>query len=140
MLLDQINSDLHASILASDVLRRDTLRMLVSELNYKKIELQKDLIDADVVSVLQKEVKKRNEAIISWEASGRKESADGERKELAILQIYLPLQLSRDEIVIEIEKMNLPKDFASAMKIASPTFRGRADGKLVAKLVNETIS
>jgi uncharacterized protein YqeY len=137
MLLDRINSDLHASVLASDVLRRDTLRMLVSELNYKKIEVQKDLSDADVVSVLQKEVKKRNEAILSWEASGRTESADKERQELAILQTYLPAQMSEEEIKQEIERLNLPKDFASAMKIVAPHFKGRADGKLVAKIVNE---
>ena len=139
MLIDRITSDLHASTLASEVVQRDTLRMLVSELNYKKIKIQRDLTDADVISVLQREVKKRNEAIVSWEAANRPDSANREREELVILQVYLPKQLSRDEIVIEIEKMGLPKDFAQAMKIASPVFRGRADGKLVADIVKSVI-
>lgn len=140
MLIDQINSDLHASIMASDVVRRDTLRMLVSELNYKKIEVQRDLVEADVFSVLQKEVKKRNEAIVSWEAANRSDSANREREELTILQVYLPKQMTEEEIRKEITSLNLPKIFGEAMKIVAPLFRGRADGKLVAKIVNETIS
>lgn len=139
MLGEQVKADLHASTLASDVLRRDTLRMLVSELNYKQIEIQKDLTDADVIAVIQKEVKKRNEAIISWEASGRTESANKEHEELGILQKYVPAQMTEEEIKAELIKMNLPKDFAQAMKIASPAFRSRADGKLVADIVKLVI-
>lgn len=142
MLEDQIKADLHASIMASSVVRRDTLRMLTSELNYKRIEVQRDLVDADVIAVIQKEVKKRNEAIISWEAANRLDSANKEREELNILQVYLPTQMTEEEIrkqIVESRMLEGIKDFAQAMKIASPAFRGRADGRLVADIVKTVI-
>jgi uncharacterized protein YqeY len=139
MLEDQIKADLHASTMASSVVCRDTLRMLISELNYKRIEVQRDLTDVDVIAVVQKEVKKRNEAIISWEAANRLDSANKEREELNILQVYLPVQMTEEEIKSELIKMDLPKDFAQAMKIASPAFRGKAGGKLVAELVKQCV-
>lgn len=139
MLLVKLNQELAEATRNSDALRRDTLRLLLSALNYKKIDLQHDLSDEEIINVIGNEAKKRRESILAFESNGRPELAVSEKAELAILEAFLPKQLSRDEIVIEIEKMDLPKDFGQAMKIVAPIFKGRADGKLVAAIVNEKI-
>jgi uncharacterized protein YqeY len=111
----------------------------LSALNYKKIDLQHDLSDEEVVAVISVEAKKRRESILAFESNARPELAVSEKAELAILEAYLPRQLSESEIRNEISSLDLPKNFGEAMKIVSPMFKGRADGKLVANIVNEKI-
>lgn len=125
---------------AGDPLRLSVLRMLVSALGYKEIDLQRDLTDEEVISVIGNEAKKRWEAVESYTKAGRADSAEKEEQELKILQVYLPKQMTKVEIEIEIEKMDLPKDFGQAMRIAAPLFKGKADGGVVAKIVKELIS
>lgn len=123
-------------------MRTSVLRMLVSELNYKQIDVQRDLTDEDVLVVIAKEVKKRKEAIESYTAAGRAESAAKEKQELEILQVYLPTLMTEAEVRAEIAKMEQLKgmtDFGQAMKIVSPMFKGRAEGGIVAKIVKETL-
>jgi len=139
MLSDQIRTDLTAAMKSGDSLRVSVLRMVLSAFNYKKIDLQKDLTEADEISVVQNEAKKRREAIESYRAGGRKEQEEQEAQELEILQAYLPKQMNEKEIEIEIRKLELPNDFGQAMKIISPMFKGRADGALVARIVKEVI-
>jgi len=139
MLSDQVRSDLTAAMRAGDALRVSVLRMVLSAFNYKKIDLQKDLAEADEIGVVQNEAKKRREAVESYRAGGRKEQEEQEAQELEILMAYLPKQLDEEEIKTEVSKLELPKDFGQAMKIVSPVFRGRADGGLVAKIVKEIV-
>jgi len=139
----QIKADLFTAMKAGDYLRTMVLRMLLSEINYKKIDLGRELEDVDMVTVVQKEVKKRREAIESYTAGGRPEQAKTEADELAILEKYLPKQMSESEIKTEIEtilKTVETTDFGQVMKVVSPQFRGKADGGLVAKLVKEILT
>ncbi len=140
ILSDKLKIDLTDATKLSQSVRRDTLRLLLSALNYKRIDLQHDLSDEEVLQVIGVEAKKRRESIEVFAKNNRPELAASEKAELAILETYLPKQLTRNEIEIEIEKLNLPKDFGQAMKIVAPIFKGRADGKLVVKIVNEKIS
>lgn len=137
MMLSRLKDDLAAATKNSDVVRRDTLRLLLSAANYKQIDLQHELTDEETLAVINSEAKKRRESLEIYSQNGRPELAEKEKSELAVLESYLPKQLTREEIEIEIEKLNLPSDFAGAMKIAAPHFKGRADGKLVAKIINE---
>ncbi|MBI2008136.1 GatB/YqeY domain-containing protein [Candidatus Amesbacteria bacterium] len=139
MLSDQIRSDLNAAMKAGEALRVSVLRMALSAFNYKKIEVQRDLSEADEAAVVQNEAKKRREAIESYRAGGRAELEEQEREELEMLQAYLPKQMNEIEIEREIGKLDLPKDFAAAMKIAVPMFKGRADGRVVADIVRRVI-
>ena len=138
--VDLIKADLMAAMKSGDGLKVSVLRMLSSEFNYKAIEVQRELTQEDVLAVLNKEAKKRREAIESFEKAGRPEQVEKEKKELEILSAYLPTLMSEDEIKAEIAKLDLPKDFGQAMRVAAPVFKGKADGSLVAKLVNEKIS
>lgn len=90
MLSDQVRSDLTVAMKMGDSLKVSVLRMLLSAFNYKKIDLQRDLTEADEVAVVQNEAKKRREAIESYRAGGRKELEEQESRELEMLQTYLP--------------------------------------------------
>lgn len=89
MLSDRIKADMVAALKAGEVLRLSVLRLLVSELNYKKIEMQKELTDEDVMGVIFREVKKRKEAVESYTAGGRQEQAEQEQREMEILKEYV---------------------------------------------------
>lgn len=135
----RLKAELTAALRAGEVLKLSVLRMLVSELGYKQIEVQRDLTDEDVVVVLNKEAKKRREAIESFTRGNRPEQAQKEQQELEILQAYMPKMMGEEEIKAELSKMDLPKDFGQAMRIAAPVFKGRAEGGMVARIVKEVI-
>lgn len=137
MMLSRLKNDLTLATKNSDVVARDTLRLLLSAANYKQIDLQHELTDEETLSVINSEAKKRRESIDIFSKNNRPELVEGEKSELAVLESYLPKQLSEEEIRAEVSKLNLPSDFAGSMKIVAPLFKGRADGKLVAKIINE---
>lgn len=141
-LTDRIKGDLIPAMKSGQGLRVSVLRMLLSEMNYKQIEVGRELTDEEVTGVVGREVKKRREAVESFKQGGREEQAAGEAQELEILQEYLPKQLSETELAAEIEqalKGIEVKEFGPVMKVISPLFRGKADGALVAKLVREKL-
>lgn len=137
MMLARLKEDLSVATKNSDSVRRDTLRLLLSAANYKQIDLQHELTDEETLAVINSEVKKRRESLEIYSKNARPELAEGEKAELLVLESYLPKQLSEEEIRAEIATLDLPSDFAGSMKIVAPLFRGRADGKLVAKIINE---
>lgn len=134
-----IKADLVAAMKSGQALKLSVLRMLLSAINYKQIELRHELTDEEILTVIGSEAKKRREAIASYQAANRDSQAAQEQQELEILQAYLPAQLSVEGIRAELAKLQLPADFGQAMKIASPLFRGRADGGLVARTVKELV-
>ena len=138
--VDLIKADLTLAMKSGDGLKVSVLRMLSSEFNYKAIEVQRELTQEDVLAVLNKEAKKRREAIDSFGKAGRPEQVEKEKKELEILSVYLPTLMSEDEVRAEIAKLDLPKDFGQAMRMASPLFKGKADGGMVANIVKQIIS
>ena len=76
----------------------------------------------------------------SYTKAGRADSAEKEGQELKILQAYLPTMMTEDEVKTELVKLELPKDFGQAMRIAAPIFKGKADGGVVAGIVKQLIS
>ncbi len=144
-LADQIRGDLVVSMKAGDALVTLVLRMLLSEMNYKKINVQRELTDADIRDVVAHEVKKRREAIESYTAGGRPEQAQTEQQELEILSKYMPKMMDEEEIktsvikILESISIEDRKEFGKVMKVAAPQFKGRADGAMVAKVVKECL-
>lgn len=145
MMTDKIQQDLIGAMKSAEKLRVSVLRMLLSEINYKKIDLGRELTDEDIAGVVRKEVKKRREAIESFTAGGRTEQADSEKAEMVILETYIPIQMTeaevRSEVQMQLQKIAEPdrKIFGNVMRIISPLFRGKADGGMVAKIVKESI-
>lgn len=164
MLKVKIQEDLKTALLNKKELELSVLRMLLSAINNKetdkktkiwkekpemspeKIQKEAELSDEEVFDVIAGETKKRKEAIELYEKGGRKELADKEKKEIVILQKYLPAQLSEDEIkkIIEaaIKKSGATsiKEMGKVMGIATPQLKGKADMSLVSKIVKESLS
>jgi len=97
--------------------------------------------DEEVIEIMQREVKKRREAIELFRKGGRPELAEKEEKELIFINEYLPARMRREEIVVlvcELKKSGL-NDFNSLMKEAAKATKGKADGKLVSEIVREIL-
>jgi len=114
-------------------------------LSEKDLEKESQLTDEETLEVVSYEVKKRRESIVEFEKGGRKDLVEKEKRELGILEAYLPKQLIEEEIkqlVKEaIEKVGAKeqKDMGKVMAELSPKTKGKADGSLVSKIVKESL-
>jgi uncharacterized protein len=144
---DQVTNDIKDAMRAKDQFKLDAIRMLQSAIKYKEVELRPTpLTDDDVIAVIKKLVKQRQESIEQFNAAGRKELADKEEKELHILQHYLPAQMSKEDvekIVLEAIKTTgatSAKQMGLVMKEVGAKTAGRADNKMVSELVKAKLS
>ena len=127
--------------------RLETLRFIISSLNaaQKEKELKEPgamLIDAETISILQKETKRRKESIDLFRQGNRNDLVEKEEVGLAIIQAYLPEELSRDAIAKIIDEMRVQgfNDFNSLMRETIKAVNGRANGKLVGEIIKEKLS
>ncbi len=129
----------------NEKIRLSTLRLLMAEIKNVEIEKKEELSDEEIIEVVSRHIKKRKEAIESYQKFERMDAARKEQKELSILQSYMPAQLAekeiRDIITEAIKNMGAcePRDMGKVMKEVMPRLKGRADGKIVNKLVRELL-
>ena len=144
-LLRKLDDDLKSAMKASDSLKVSVLRMAKSSVKYRKIETGKEPSDDDIISVLSVMAKQRKESIEQFSKGGRPELAEKESMELAVIQGYLPEQLSPEEldkIIIGAIKESAAeglKDIGKVMRIVMLMTKGAADGKLVNQKVKEML-
>ena len=145
MLLETIQNDLKTALKERNELQVSTLRLLLSETHNRQIEKQAELVDEDIVGVLRKEVKKRQESIEAYEKGGRQELADKESKELIILSKYLPQEMSPKElekivkeVIVEVGGQG-PSDFGRVMGVIMGKVKGKIDGTKVADAVKKLL-
>jgi len=144
-LLDKINTDLKAAMRAKEEIRLLVLRTLLSSINYAEIAKQKKLDDAGIIEVVGKEIKQRRESIEAYDKGNRPDLSAKEKAELAILQEYMPAQMSRDEITAIVEKVIAevgpkgPGDKGKVMQKLMPQVKGKADGNEVNGIVTELL-
>lgn len=145
-LRDRLTSDMKEAMKAKDELKLSTIRLLRSAVKNKEIDSKRELDDQGVVEVVSSLVKQRRESIRMFGEAGRQDLVAKEEQELAVLQSFLPPQLTREElielVVQAIEECGAQgaKDMGKVMKILSPVVAGRADGKAVSDLVREKLS
>jgi uncharacterized protein YqeY len=142
----QIKSSLKEAMMAKDAVKLSVIRGLLSsftnELVSKGKMPQDQLEDAEVMTVISREAKKRKDSIQQFEAAGRAELAGSEKEELAVLESYLPAQMSKEEIeaFVATKKTELGiTDKAQAVdliKAVMPELKGKADGKLVKEAID----
>ena len=140
-LQQRVTDELKSSMLARQTVRTGTLRMLKAALGYAQIEKKTETLpDADVMAVIQREAKKRRDAMDEFEKGGRAEMAANEKAELEVLSEFLPKALSAEEleslvrgVITEIGATS-KKDMGAVMKAAQAKIDGRADGKSVSAL------
>lgn len=137
-LLDKIDADLKKAMLARDEVSRETLRMIKSELL--------TLDDPDELAVLSRAVKSRRDSIKSYIEGGRQDLADKELAEIAVIERYLPKQLSEDEardaIAAIIGELGLSskKELGKVMKEVKARYPGQIDGKVASSIANGLLS
>ena len=149
MFKKDLQEELKQSMLARDELKTSVLRMLLSSISY--LETQKggagyEAKEEDVMASIQKEAKQRRDSIGEFEKAGRQELADKEKKELELLQKYLPEQLSEEEIKKFVEEAisatgaSSMSDMGKLMGSLMPKIKGKADGNLVSKIVRKLLT
>jgi uncharacterized protein YqeY len=148
-LLEQINDGWKAAMKSGETLRKDTLSGLRAAVKRSEIDARTsgewNNSDEEVQGVIEREAKKRRDAIDEYEKAGRPDRADAERAELAILQEFLPAQLTNEELEAivreEVEKSGAsgPAAMGALMKAVMPRVQGRADGKQVNAIVRQLL-
>lgn len=145
-LKDRLNADLKDAMKSKDTARRDVIRSLQAAIKQVEVDKQTQLDDDAILSVLQSEIKKRRESIEAFESGGRDADAETERQGLAIVETYMPAQLSREEIkaiaetVIAETGASSMKDMGQVMGIIMARVKGQADGRQVNEVVRELLS
>jgi uncharacterized protein YqeY len=145
-LLQKFDDDLKTALKASDKVRLSVLRMVKAAAKNKQIEKQLELSDDEVLEILASLVKQRNESIEQFSKGGREDLAERERQERAVLQLYLPEQLSPEELeglirqAIEKASAKSVADLGRVMKILMPRVKGVADGKWINTRVRELLN
>lgn len=136
-LKEQINNDIKTAMKEKDNAKRDALRLLSSAFKQIEVDERKELSDEDVIKIIQKQVKQRNEAMVQYHDAGREDLYDKEASEAAIFETYLPKQLSDEEletalrsIIAEVGAASM-KEIGKVMGAASKTLGGQADGKRI---------
>jgi len=146
MLIDRLTQDMKASMKARDTLRLDTLRLTLSEIKNARIEKGEDLTDEEVVQILRRGVKRREEVIDQYRQGGRDDLADKEASEAEILKEYLPqmlvgedLEKAVDAAIAETGASSI-KEMGKVMKAVMASHAGKVDGKRVQELVKARLS
>lgn len=150
-LRQQLMDDLKEAMRQQDDLRKRTIRSVLAAIKKAETELDASgervtLDNDDILALIAKQAKQRQESITEYRKAGRKDLVAEEEAELAILQAYLPQQLTREEIeaearqVIEEVGATSPRDMGKVMKPLMARLRGRADGKLANQVVRELLA
>ena len=140
-MLEQIQQDVTAALKAGDRERTGALRLIANELQKAAKEGQ-----ADEVAVLQRERKRRIEAADAYREAERQDLADAEEREAAIIEGYMPEQISDEELraivgdAVAASGASSPKEMGKVMSAVMPQVKGRADGKRVSAVVQELLS
>ena len=145
-LLERLSEELKAAMLAKDTQRLSTLRLLKSAIGYAQIERKTETLpDAEVFAIIQKEVKKRREAVEQFEKGGRPELASKEKQEITVLESFLPKPLSAEALeqlvraAIQETGATGKKQMGQVIKAVQAKAAGRADGKTVSGIVGKLL-
>ena len=147
-LKEKLQNDLTEAMRARDEVRSSTIRMVLTAIKNEEVSGKeaRDLSDAEVITVLSREAKKRREAAEAFEQAGAADRAANEKAEGVIISEYLPAQLSESEIkemiaaAIAETGATGPQQMGQVMKLIQPKIAGRADGGIVSSLVKAALS
>lgn len=146
MLEKQIQSDILVAMKNSDKFKATVLRMLKSAVLLEKTSGKKELTDDDIIMIIKKQIKQRNDSVSEYEKYGREDTVNDLKNEIAILESYLPKQLSSEEIATAVDELlkDFPnptmKDMGAIMKSASSKLGKVADMSLVSQLIRAKLS
>jgi len=146
-LKEKIDADLKDAMRSRNELSTSVLRMLKSQVKYKEVEPGAHALDdAGITQVILTQIKQRRDSAEQFKSGGRPELAEKEEKEIAILQGYLPQQLSPEQLTAEVQAAITesgakgPKDMGAVMKAVMPKVQGRAEGKAISEAVKTQLA
>jgi len=141
----KLNDDLKQAMKSGDKTRRSAIRLLIAAINNAEIARQTALEDADILGVIAKDVRQRHESIEAFKEGNRQDLVAREEAELAVIQEYLPQQMSRDEIVEAARQIiaevgaSGPGDKGKVMPKLIAQLKGKADGREINAVVSELL-
>lgn len=145
----QLADAVKAAMRAKETARLGTLRFLQAAVKQKEVDERRELTDAEITAIIEKQVKQRRESIAAFEQAGRTETAEQEKAELAVLQEFLPQAASAEEVntaienalaAVQAEGVTGPAAMGKAMAILKPALAGRADMSEVSKAVKARLA
>jgi uncharacterized protein YqeY len=142
----KFSEDLKQAMKSGATVKRDTLRLLIAAINNAEMAKQAPLTEADILGAVAREVKRHQESIDAFKKGNRPDLVAKEEAEMAVLQSYLPRQVSRDEIIAMAREVMAavdakgPGDKGRVMQQLMPKLKGRADGKEINDLVTQLLS
>jgi uncharacterized protein len=145
-LLERLNNDMKQAMKNKEKDKLVVIRMIKAAIQNERIKLGRDLSEEDELSVLSREVKQRKDSLHEFEKAGREDLVDKIRAELKHVEIYMPEQLSEEELAeivkqaIEETGASSKKEMGKVMAALMPKVKGKADGSLVNKLVQQHLS
>jgi uncharacterized protein len=144
-LVERLNDDMKQAMKNKDKLKLSVIRMVKSSVKNEEINQGKELSDDEVLTVLTRELKQRRDSLQEFEKAGREDLAASARDEINVLIEYMPEQLSEEEVrklvseAIQQVGAASKKDMGKVMGALMPKVKGRADGALVNKIVQELL-
>ena len=145
-LKEQLVADLKVALQEKDASRALVIRYLRNAIQYREKDVGKELDEAAVMEILSRQVRERRESITAFEAGQRHDLVEKEKAELAILEAYLPEQLSQEEIldlarqvVTEVGATTI-RDKGKVMSKLMPQIRGKGDGNVANEVVTQLLS
>lgn len=141
-ILETLNEDIKSAMKSKDMNTLAVLRMVKSEIKNKSInEKKENLADEDILQVIKKEIKKRQESSIIYENNNRRDLSSKDNAEISLLRKYLPAQLPREAVMSKareiLAKDKSIADFGSAMRAVMKELKGQSDGKIIKEVVEE---
>ncbi|MDQ1299079.1 MAG: uncharacterized protein QG558_1618 [Campylobacterota bacterium] len=136
-LKEQIGNDIKMAMKEKEVVKRDALRLLSSAMKQIEVDERKELTDEDIIKIIQKQVKQRNDSMAQYKEAGRSDLYDIEAAEVAIFETYLPQQLNDEELKVAIQAIITElgatsiKDIGRIMGASSKSIGALADGKRI---------
>lgn len=143
---ERVEKEMKEAAKARDVIKLSTLRLVKAAVHNRRIDLQKDLEDKDVLQVLSSMAKQRKDSIEQYRRGGRTDLVDREEAELAIIKTFLPREMSEQDIRAEVDRVvrelgaTGPGDMGAVMKVLMPVVAGKADGRVVSDIVKAVLN
>lgn len=145
-LKEKLNEDLKQAMRDKEVVKRDSIRAINTMIKQIEVDERRVLDDAEVIKLIQRGIKQREEAISQYSAASRDDLVQKEQEQVDVFMLYLPKQLSDEElengmkeIISEVGATSL-KDMGKVMGAASKKFAGVADGKRINEMVKKLLS
>ncbi|HEY85910.1 MAG TPA: GatB/YqeY domain-containing protein [Chloroflexi bacterium] len=145
-LKDKLTNDLKEAMKSGDQVKKDTVRALRGAIRNAEIDSRRDLSNEEILAIINKQGKQRRDSIEQYQKANRGDLVEREQQELAIIEVYLPQQLSDDEIRARVETaiaelgVNNMQGIGLVMKHLTGELKGRADGKRISQIVRELLS